>query len=115
MPNIDEYQALTTLVNKNLNTNGQKSIVFETIENISENIFAFPVSKLLSISSNADFIYEIYYKILDRMIDEHTFRYFLTLLKYNLLSREDLIKDIIKSEECKKKKTKIIFNKESKG
>jgi len=109
MQHVNEYQALTDLVNANLQKHGRQKIVFETVENLSENIFHFPIEKLLSIPSDSDFVYEIYYKILDRMIDEHTKKYFLTLLKYKTLSREDMIKDLVKSEECIRKKTKLIY------
>ena len=109
MQHVNEYHALTEFVNTNLKQHGRQKIVFETAENISENIFQFPITKLLAIPTDSDFVYEIYYKILDRMIDEHTKKYFLTLLKYKTLSREDMIKDLVKSEERKRKKTKLIY------
>ncbi len=111
----DEYKALIEITNSNLQESGQAQIVFENPNNIFANIFALPIENLLEIESDREFIFEVYYKILDRAIDESTLSYLLSLLKYKVTNRVDIIKNVTNSHECEVKKTKVIFQEESKA
>ena len=109
----DEYRALIEITNSNLQESGQAQIVFENPDNIFANIFALPIESLLEIESDRDFIFEVYYKVLDRTIDDSTLSYLLSLLKYKVTNRVDIIKNVASSHECKVKRTKVIFQEDS--
>jgi hypothetical protein len=98
------------LVNKNFSKNNLDEIVFESFETIDETILAFPIEIILNIESDKQFIYEVYYKILDRIIDKKSYKYYYNQLQNENITREDLINIIFDSNERKIKQTNIIFS-----
>ena len=103
-----EYELLTNLVNDNLRKNDCKEIIFENYEIIDFNIYKFPISLLLKIDDNKQFIYEAYYKILDRIVDDESFNRLLNQLNNNKISKEKIIRNLFNSEERRAKQTNII-------
>jgi hypothetical protein len=110
MPSYDEYIKLTSIVNQNLVDNNLDEIVFESFDATSKNILAFPIEALLNIESDEQFLYEVYYKMLDRIIDEKSYKYYHNQLKYKKITRNDLINVIFNSDERKIKQTNILFD-----
>ncbi len=105
-----EYFALTDFVNQQLSKEGIEEIVFESHEAIYEDILEFPINKLLDIKDDRQFLYEAYYKILDRIIDDKSFVHYSSQLENNHVTRKKLIKILFASDERKIKQTNIIFD-----
>ena len=107
----NRYDKLTSIVNNNLAEHNINSIVFENYENLHISIYNYPLSKLLNIAEDKEFLYECYYKILDRMIDNNNLNHLLLELENGNVSRETIINNIFNSPERKKKNTYIDFDK----
>ncbi len=107
----DRYDKLTSIVNNNLAEYNINSIVFENYDNLNISIYNYPLRKLLNITEDREFLYEVYYKILDRIIDINTLNHLLLKLKNKDIKREKIINNIFNSPERKKKNTNIDFDK----
>ena len=110
---MNSYLLLTQYVNVNLLKVSRNQITFRFFENLNENIHAFPIEKLMNISNDRLFIYEVYYVILNRLIDNNRVDELLHILRdSNESARMQIIKDAYNSKERQVKNTKIIFNEE---
>ena len=110
---MNSYILLTQYVNDNLLQKSHKEITFEYLTNLDENIHAFPIEKLMSILDDKTFIYEVYYKLLNRMIDTMRVDELLHILKNgNETTRIQIIKDVYNSKERQGKNTQLIFTEE---
>jgi len=105
-----EYIKLTKLVNNNLRNSSLDAIIFELEENLNESIYNFSYRRLVSIEDNEQFLYEAYYKILDRVIDMPSYEKLYSQIENHKISKEKIIKNLINSEEAKIKKTYVLFN-----
>lgn len=103
-----DYVLLQEIVNSNLRDYGLDEIHFEKYEGTTYSIFAFPKSYLLNIENNKDFLYESYYKILDRIIDQASFVNLYQQLESGRVSRLTILKSLSDSKERAIKKTKLI-------
>lgn len=106
---MKQYENLINIINKNLEANGQNTITFERYENLFENIYSFPVKKLLSLKTDEIFISEVFFKMLNRPISSYDLEHYTQLLKNNKSSREKIIQSVYNSNERKSKKTNILF------
>ncbi|MGR5220939.1 DUF4214 domain-containing protein [Vibrio parahaemolyticus] len=109
MKNNGSYDSLTEFVNSNLASNGLNTLIFERNENLTFSIYNFPCSKLLSIQNDVEFLYEAYYKILDRTIDEASLIHLSSKLKSKQITKKSVINSLFNSSERKVKKTLIDF------
>jgi len=107
----NRYNRLTSIVNKNLSQQNMEEIFFENYDNLDISIYDYPLSRLLSIDNDREFLYECYYKMLDRMIDNNNLNHLLVKLGNGSVSREVIIQNIFKSPERKNKNTYIDFEK----
>ncbi len=105
----NEYEKLIKIINHNFKENGLRTLVFESYTNLEETIYDFPSQKLLCIKDNTKFLYEAYYKILDRVIDDRSYLILMKQLEENRISKLKIIENLCNSEECKIKKTSIQF------
>lgn len=110
---MNEYERLMQYVNDNLAKKSHQKITFESLNNLEENLHAFPIEKLMSIADDKVFIYEIHYKLLSRMPQRERVTELLNILKHNNKeNRMQIIRDIYHSEERQVKSTQLIFTKE---
>jgi len=110
---MNSYLLLTQYVNANLLKASRNKMTFNLFENLGENIHAFPIEKLMSIANDRLFIYEVYYVILNRLIENNKASELLRILRGgNELTRMQIIKGTYNSKERQVKNTKIIFNEE---
>lgn len=93
------YKKLTELVKDNIVGNENELISFELASGLKYSIFDYPVETLLSIEKNEDFIYECYFKLLDRSVDLSNFTNLLNALNNDRITREDILKNIYDSRE----------------
>ncbi|SHO80459.1 hypothetical protein MNB_SV-15-1327 [hydrothermal vent metagenome] len=107
----ERYNRLISIVNSNLSNHNINNITFENYDNLDISIYNYPLSKLLSIDDDKEFLYEVFYKILDRIIDKNTLNHLLLKLKNREIKREKIIKNIFNSQERIIKNTYIDFNK----
>ena len=107
----NRYNRLTSIVNKNLSEENMEEIIFENYDNLDISIYDYPLSKLLKIDDNREFLYECYYKMLDRIIDNNNLNHLLIKLENREVSREVIIQNMFKSPERKNKNTYIDFDK----
>lgn len=105
---MNSYSLLVGLVNENLKKAGCEAIYFESYDNLSESIYKFPVQKLLEIKNDAEFVREVYFKMLDRPVDMRSYNHLVSALKKKTLSRKDVIKNVFLSDERKIKQTFLI-------
>ena len=104
------YDSLTEFVNSNLASNGLNTLIFERNENLTFSIYNFPYSKLLSIQNDVEFLYEAYYKILDRIVDETSLIHLSSKLRAKQITKKIVINSLFNSSERKIKKTSIDFD-----
>jgi len=103
---IEIYEKLCEITNENFNSyNQNENIHFETAMGLDFSIFNYPENKLLEIEETETFIYECFYKILDRVVDDENFIKYKNLLNSGQLSKKGLIKEISNSGECQIKMT----------
>ncbi|WKT00463.1 cytochrome P450 [Gallibacterium salpingitidis] len=105
----EEYDKLIKIVNDNLESSDRNKIIFELFSTLSFNIYEFPYEQLLEIQDDSQFLYEVYYKILDRIIDSDSYYRLLKQLLDNKLSKEEIITLISNSKEAEIKKTNLVF------
>lgn len=105
----DIYIQIQNKIHKNYENHNHldEPLLFELPEGIEYSIFDFPVSYLLNITNNQDFLIESYFKILDRPIDIESFNILLSKLDNKTTTKEKIIKSLTSSKECKIKNTKL--------
>jgi len=105
----DIYIKIQNQIHKNYETQNHldESLLFELPEGIEYSIFDLPISYLLNITNNQDFLVESYFKILDRPIDMNSFNILLSKLDNKTTTKEKIIKSLTSSKECKIKNTKL--------
>jgi len=103
---IHIYENLCQLTADNLSKDHSlKKIHFESSIGLNYSIFDYPEKILLEIEGTEAFIYECFYKILDRNVDENNLKRYKKLINSGLLTKEQLIKEIFQSNERKIKMT----------
>ena len=106
----EQYRNLTNIVNANLARADAKPVVFERYDSLYFSIYNFPLSQLLLIKDDSEFLHQAYYKMLDRVIEPELFVNYLNLMTKGSVSRVDIINGINSSHERKMKKTQIDFS-----
>lgn len=102
-----QYGFLVSIVNDNLKNKEIHQLVFEKYDGLYEDIFNFPIKKLLNVEDNSSFIYEAYYKILDRVVDKDSYHRFLGLLNDKKVTKDQIISTLSNSKERMLKKTNL--------
>lgn len=101
------YQNLINLVQHNASS----KIQFELPSCVHYSIFDYPASVLLKITDNEEFIKQVYLKLLDRGVEEPTLLTLKNKLDKSKITKQDVLKIIMDSEESKIKHTKLNWNK----
>ena len=79
-------------------------------DNVYMDLYHCSEQALLSIKDNADFIKEVFLKLLNRSIDKPHLNNLLERMNTGKLNRQMFIKDVYNSNERRAKKTDIIFD-----
>ncbi|SFO87915.1 hypothetical protein [Hydrogenimonas thermophila] len=103
------YEKLINYVNKQLESNNHNKLYFDQSETIDKSLFEFPVSDLLSIKDEEQFVNECFLKILDRYIDNGNL-HLISKLKKKQLSKKDIINILYSSKERKVKHLDLNFD-----
>jgi len=94
------YERLCEITVENLHAfDPREKIHFETPEGLPYSIFSYPKDKLLEIQGVDDFIYECFFKILDRDVDEMNLKRYKKALISGKLTKEGLIKALLNTSE----------------
>ena len=78
---------------------------FETSKGLQYSVFNYPEEKLLEIQGVENFIYECFFKILDRDVDEMNLNRYKKALTSGKLTKKGLIKALSNTNERKIKMT----------
>ena len=107
---MNQYNALVKLVNDNLALYNMEPIDVDLYDNVYMDLYHCSEQALLSIKDNADFIKEVFLKLLNRSIDKPHLNNLLERMNTGKLNRQMFIKDVYNSNERSIKKTDIIFD-----
>ena len=107
---MNQYNALVKLVNDNLALYNMEPIDVDLYDNVYMDLYHCSEQALLSIKDNADFIKEVFLKLLNRSIDKPHLNNLLERMNTGKLNRQMFIKDVYNSNERRAKKTDIIFD-----
>lgn len=107
---MNQYNALVKLVNDNLALYNMEPIDVDLYDNVYMDLYHCSEQALLSIKDNADFIKEVFLKLLNRSIDKPHLNNLLERMNTGKLNRQMFIKDVYNSNERSVKKTDIIFD-----
>ena len=107
---MNQYNALVKLVNDNLALYNMEPIDVDLYDNVYMDLHHCSEQALLSIKDNADFIKEVFLKLLNRSIDKPHLNNLLERMNTGKLNRQMFIKDVYNSNERRAKKTDIIFD-----
>ncbi len=107
---MNEYNALVHLVNNNLRFFNMEPIDFDLYDNLYMDLYHCSEKELLCIEDNADFIKEVFLKLLNRSIDKPHSESLLNRMNAGKINRKVFIKDVYNSPERNAKKTDIIFD-----
>ena len=78
---------------------------FETSKGLQYSVFNYPEEKLLEIQGVENFIYECFFKILDRTVDNENLKKYIQEIDAQRISREAFITEIYNTNERKIKMT----------
>ncbi len=107
---MNEYQALTKLVNLNLQNNGLDQIDFDELDNIYMDLYNISEKALLNIKDDEVFFKEVFLKLLNRHIAPEHLDSLLKRMSVNNITRKQFLVDVYNSNERKIKKTDLIFD-----
>lgn len=107
---MNQYNALVNLVNNNLAFYNMEPIDSDLYENLYMDLYHCSEKALLSIKDNADFIKEVFLKLLNRSIDKPHLNSLLERMNTGKIDRKAFIKDVYNSNERRVKNTDIVFD-----
>ncbi|HIM07222.1 MAG: DUF4214 domain-containing protein [Cycloclasticus sp.] len=106
---MDIYSKLCGLTNEKLTEyDSELAIHFETPEGLKYTVFSYPRSALLEVKETSEFVRECFYKILDRAVDKSSYVHYCKALNSSQMSRDEMIEELVDSDERKIKKTVLV-------